>query len=113
MDQSDLFEEFVRRLNGFDSRATAAPDGEWIEIGRWEGADLDPPVRLLVNPPVLEDHLRLLADDGAEVFPGVHPLIGAMQLLLVHVEEEIAMRGAGEVRLVIRDGALRLLRDEL
>ncbi|GAA4514539.1 MULTISPECIES: hypothetical protein [Nonomuraea] len=109
MDRSELFDEFVRRLNGFDSRAAADPGGEFIEITRWEGAPLVPPVRLAIDASSLERHLHALEGDGAEVFPDAPPPIGALQLFLVHVGEEIETRGPDDELLTLHGDDLSFL----
>lgn len=102
--------EFVRRLNGFDSLAAQDPVRHAVVVSAWDSRELQPPVRLHLDPAVLGRHLRYLSEDGATLFPDVEPVIGALQLFLVHVQETIETRRPGHDDLILVGSGLEAVR---
>ncbi|MBB6119010.1 hypothetical protein [Nocardiopsis algeriensis] len=95
-----LFTELVHRLNLDDGSAEEAPDRVGVLLRRWQGRDLDPPYVLHVDPLTLGEHLRSM-EAISEVFPDTTPEIGALRLLLVHIEEAVETAPEGHRHLVI------------
>lgn len=101
MNDDELYAELVRRIGG-------RPVGEKptaIEFSR-EREGTSTPLRLHVSPNSLGQHLREMQTDGELVFPEQDPLIGALQLLLVHIDEAVNVRGPGENDLVLAKGGV-------
>ncbi|MHA6804671.1 hypothetical protein [Salinifilum ghardaiensis] len=100
----ELYDELLNRLsNEAGGHARASEDGSRIELsGWWEQEPLDETLRLHVTPRSLGEHLREMEDGIDLVFPDVQPVVGALQLFLVHIDEAIATRKSGETELVVR-----------
>ena len=96
-DDEGIFEEFLRRLGDEDVRTSA--DGA-VELRSWEDVELDVPLRLRVTPRSLGEPLRALEHAGASAFPEAQPVVGALQLFLVHLDEAIRTRRPGHTDLV-------------
>ncbi len=96
-DDQSIFEEFLFRLS--DEQVRSSPEG-YVEIRSWQDVDLDTPLRLQVSPRSLAEHLRMMERDGKLTFPDEQPIVGALQLFLVHLDEAIRMRRSGETELV-------------
>ncbi|GAA3359648.1 hypothetical protein [Saccharopolyspora gregorii] len=114
MNDEELYAELLRRLQG---RAHAADTSSvsMIEFSpAVDGVSTGSPVRLHVTPVSLGDHLRAMASDGDRAFPGEAPLIGALQLFLVHIDEAVNTRQPGQNDLVVKPGGVWALSpDEL
>lgn len=98
-----MFTEFWRRLGNMS--AVRVRDGA-VEVTSFEGVPVDPAVRMVVTSESLMERLRGTADDAHEVFPSKEPLIAALQLLLVHVEEAVLTRKAGQDEITINGRGL-------
>jgi hypothetical protein len=59
-------------------------------ITSYQGKVVTPPVLLTVTETDLAQWLEYAGDDGADVFPDVHPSMGAYRLLLMHIDEVLA-----------------------
>ncbi|EQD86262.1 hypothetical protein N599_10520 [Saccharopolyspora erythraea D] len=71
-----------------------------------DGASTEALVRLHVTQASLGEHLRAMANDGERVFPGEAPLVGALQLFLVHIDEAVNTRQPGHDDLIVRSGGV-------
>ncbi|KEI43998.1 hypothetical protein [Saccharopolyspora rectivirgula] len=93
----EIFEEFLRRLS--DEQVRTSREG-YVELSSWEDVELEVPLRLQVTPQSLGEHLRAMERDGELAFPEAQPIIGALQLFLVHLDEAIRTRKPGQTELV-------------
>ena len=101
----EVFAEFLNRVSDEDVRAS---EEGYIEIRTWSDVELDEgPLRLRLTPESLAEHLRGMEHDGELAFPGTQPIIGALQLFLVHLDEAIRTRRAGETELLPDRGGVR------
>lgn len=103
----ELHRELLRRLNLDGSTAELLPDHTGIRITVWAGTQLDPPLVLECTPAQLGTRIRDLGSTAFEALGGSDPVIAAMQLLIVHVEEAIASRTTESHRLVITSSGVR------
>ncbi|MGH3520676.1 MAG: hypothetical protein ACRDQ7_25545 [Haloechinothrix sp.] len=65
-----------------------------------------------LTPETLADHLSTMEEDGELLFPDVEPIIGAMQLFLVHIDETIQTRRDGHNTLALVDGDIYAIPDD-
>ncbi|WP_017616345.1 hypothetical protein [Nocardiopsis salina] len=94
MDDQQLFDELVRRLNTENGSAEYSPEQGGILLHRFQGQEHDPPFVLHVRPDTLRGHLRTFGDLG-ELFPDVDHDVAALQMFLVHVVETVDIVVAG------------------
>lgn len=106
MTDEEIFSDLTRRLS---ASATIHLEKGAIEISSFDGTQLEPAVRLLGTSESLVAHVRGMADDARGAFLETEPLIAALQLFLVHVEESILTRKPGENELVPGPAGLRWL----
>lgn len=74
---------------------------EGFLIQRLYGTDFDPPVRLCTSAESLTSLVEEMGDVGREVFPESSTEKAALQLLFVHLEEELATRPKGTTTLLV------------
>ncbi|GAA4864495.1 hypothetical protein [Saccharopolyspora cebuensis] len=100
MDDDELYAELIRRLGGGAHTAdrSSGPVIEFVPAADGEST----PVRLHITRDSLGEHLRSMAGDGDRAFPGEAPLVGALQLFLVHIDEAVNTRQPGQDDLVVR-----------
>lgn len=97
MDDQQLFDELVSRLNHEGDSAEYAPGQSGVLMHRFQGQEHDPPFVLHVTPETLGDHLRTF-ENLSELFPSVTQEIAALQLFLVHIMETVDIVVAGTGR---------------
>lgn len=96
MDDEQLFDELLHRLNFEGDSAEYSHDQGGLLLHRFQGIDHDPPFVLHVDARSLGEHLRSMGG-LRELFPDESPDISALQLFLVRVMEtvDIVMSGLG------------------
>ncbi|GHD25145.1 hypothetical protein [Nocardiopsis kunsanensis] len=88
MDDEQLFDELLRRLNSEGDSAEYSDDRSGVLLHRFQGTDHDPPFVLHVDARTLGEHLRSMGG-LRELFPDESPDISALQLFLVRVMETV------------------------
>lgn len=100
----ELFANFGRRLAA-DGIVEKVDEG--FLIRRLYGMEFEPVVRLLISAASLASLIQAMSDVGQEVFPGTSPSTAALQLTLVHLEEELATKPERATTLAIGAEGLR------
>lgn len=88
MDDEQLFDELLHRLNFGGDSAEYSSDQGGILLHRFQGIDHDPPFVLHVDAQSLGEHLRSMGS-LRELFPDENPDISALQLFLVRLMETV------------------------
>lgn len=88
MDDEQLFDELLRRLNSEGDSAEYSRDQDGVLLHRFQGIDHDPPFILHMDARTLGEHLRSMGG-LRELFPDDSPDISALQLFLVRVMETV------------------------
>lgn len=101
MDLSDQ-ELYDRLLGALGSRSSIETGGEpgVVTISVFEGLELDPPMRLHVDPQVVGLRVREIAD-SSYVQPGTDPAGASIGLFLLHIEEAVHTARDGETELQV------------
>lgn len=100
----ELFADFGQRLAA--EGIVQKVDGGFL-IRRLYGMEFEPVVRLRISVASLASLVRGMSDLGQEVFPGTSPSTAALQLILVHLEEELATKPERATTLAIGVEGLR------
>lgn len=103
MTEDEAFDEFTRRLS---DEWLIDVEESGLTLHGFEREPLEPPIRVNATPTSLLEHLRATADDARNAFPSAPPLIAALQLLLVHIEELVLTRRHDETELSLVGDAL-------
>lgn len=108
-DDQAVFDELLNFLVGVTAgRFRIVGDGSVIELTGWRREDFaTEPLRLHVTVSSVAQHLRDMEYRADLVFPNVQPIIGALQLFMVHLGEGIATRESGETELIPYPGGVR------
>ncbi|MEU0489001.1 hypothetical protein ABZ249_07210 [Nocardiopsis sp. NPDC006139] len=100
----ELFDELLHRLSPGDRAAIASPDRTTVLL---DGGDGGKPFILHVDPAALGVRLRTTAREAQEVFPDAEPLIAALRLFLVHVDEAVDTAPPDHRHLALEPGGVR------
>lgn len=107
-----LLGEVLARIEeaGGRLRSAGRPGEYWIDA--WEGNALSHAVELRLDDPVaLQTYLLSLHDDAAVLWPGTPVASGALNLLLVHLEEALLAHD-DVVAIEVRDRGLAVERGD-
>jgi len=88
MDDEQLFDELLGRLNSEGDSAEYSYEQGGVLLYRFQGIDHDPPFVLHVDARTLGEHLRAMGG-LRELFPDESPDISALQLFLVRLMETV------------------------